>query len=728
MVTKLEAASKEIADLKTQLRQKDEDCQELQKDLNLHAIKAAELSGIIDARSTDDAINHNLKVKTLQNVELTLQVQGLRSDLSDATTKIGLLKRQQTVHQRLMLELGEVARAIQRLPAISELPAPPLPNKEERPLHRLKAKIEGLESKWRSLVEEKIVLLKENAAKETKIKALECLFHNLNANCMEGKDKLTPIMISSDEADQYEGENTPMVPDRKLFVCRSEALSLDALSDSIEISAIFEEGSTSYDKSGDVLKPFPIDSLDDGEEVHKNMGELVIANDQYKKLQLEFEESIDKTALLEKELSDSKKEILAGKKKQEMREKLLRDLIFQYKELQKEHEDAIAKVAQLQDTVDQSTDSSEVDAVGIMKNIKTTKSEISNEKQLNDESSTGGEDCSKRGRSVAVKEEAPDVEPCSTFELSDSSTASRRESSSTQTNVPDISSLEGMELEFEETSDRYERLEGECARLEHEYDAALAKISDIEQELLIAQSAAEEAEGKWKKCEVETTRLSKEHQELEEEHQLSLDRIVHVEKELDEARIQAIEARNKRIERDGHLWQVIKEYRELAEKKEHAEAEIESVQEQLLLTKKTKHRRDLVCEYRKMENDYLEAKDRITDLEKELKYAKSDASRSKEEAKSTRKRLAGCHFHYKKLQKQYDEALSNFNKVDKELKESQFELESIKAHEDAWADKLVVAGVVTHRSDVELERLLVENKDLKTMCEELMAIAEGDAQ
>ena len=722
MVARLDIASKEIADLKASLRQKDQECQELQKDLNFHAIRAAELSGIVDSRTEDDALGQSLKVKTLQNVELTVQVQELRSNLTNLTKKIDHLKRQRTSHRRLLQELGEVARAIQKVPAITELPVRPL-DPQDRPLLRLKTKIEGMQSKWKSLVREMNDLKNENEIKDNKNKALECLFHNLNANCMEGKDETAPIIMSLSNDAECNSRSASVVSDTRI-VCSNE-ITPDDQTDSIEISAIFEEVSPEGEKS---TKDPPSDSdhvPSDKDEVERKIAELVLANDRYEKLQFEYVANIEKMSSLEQQLEESKKEIETGKQKQGMQEKLLRDLIFQYKELQKECEAAVAKASFLEEQANRATDASE------HPEDEETSSPPQDGKQPNSTESIEGMDCSNDGKPIIDKEEIPHVEPGSTFELSDDGSASTHlDSSSGNAKAQSSTSIKGMEVEFEheQAEDKYERLERECARLEHEYDVALLKISDIEQELLVARLAAQEAESKQDEYKRDMDRVLGEHKELEEEHQLALDTISQVEQELDEARIQALEARTKRMEHDGHLLQVIKEYKELAEKNEHAEAKIESFQEELLLTKKNVHHRDLVHEYRKMESEYHDALARISTLEKELKLAKSDANRSKEEAKSTRKRLAGCHFHYKNLQKQYDEALFEITRVDNELKATQMELENKKGHDDICADKSVHSSSTRCDVEAENERLLQENRELKNMCEELMVLAEGHSQ
>ena len=111
LTERLRRASAEVAELKTALRQKESDYQDLQRDCRFHAIKAAEFADVIDARSQDEMVQQ-LKVKTVQNAELTVQVQDLRSLLETSAQRMDVLKQhkqaQHLIHPVLLQEARHV--------------------------------------------------------------------------------------------------------------------------------------------------------------------------------------------------------------------------------------------------------------------------------------------------------------------------------------------------------------------------------------------------------------------------------------------------------------------------------------------------------------------------------------------------------------------------------------------------------------------------------------------
>jgi chromosome segregation ATPase len=271
------------------------------------------------------------------------------------------------------------------------------------------------------------------------------------------------------------------------------------------------------------------------------------------------------------------------------------------------------------------------------------------------------------------------VEPVSTFELSDTSSTEAHSVSTTGAQAKDALSVEGLEFEFEKTSDDHKRLEDECFRLEHEYDNAVARMTNLEEELKMAKKQAASANQKCLVHAGDMLNLTEQHRLLEEQYSSSLERTALLEKELDAAKQETDAALRKQKQRDKHLWQVIKQYKDLAEKNDSTEAKIASVQEELAFSKQHTNRRDLVHEYRMMEHEYEDAKAKIDTLERDLKSAKAEVIRSKEDAKCTRKRLAGCHFHYKKLQESYEEALAKLSDGDRELMASRKAFLAMKA-------------------------------------------------
>lgn len=117
--------------------------------------------------------------------------------------------------------------------------------------------------------------------------------------------------------------------------------------------------------------------------------------------------------------------------------------------------------------------------------------------------------------------------------------------------------------------------------------------------------------------------------------------------------------------------------------------------------------------------------DTVSQLEDDLKQAKSEAARSKEESKSIRKRLAGCHFHYKQLQEQYNSTLRLKDDLKRHVQKAhkydalrQEQAESWKAQVDDLRE--------CHRiSEAQVVRLTKENQDLLKYCEDALELAKG---
>jgi chromosome segregation ATPase len=117
-----------------------------------------------------------------------------------------------------------------------------------------------------------------------------------------------------------------------------------------------------------------------------------------------------------------------------------------------------------------------------------------------------------------------------------------------------------------------------------------------------------------------------------------------------------------------------------------------------------------------------EAIDTVEQLERDLKLSKSEAARNKEESRSIRKRLAGCHFHYKQLQEQYDVALKQKADMERQLHKAEKYDALRQAQAESW--KSEIEDLQGHRkvSFEQLERLKKENEELHAYCEDLLQL------
>ncbi len=112
----------------------------------------------------------------------------------------------------------------------------------------------------------------------------------------------------------------------------------------------------------------------------------------------------------------------------------------------------------------------------------------------------------------------------------------------------------------------------------------------------------------------------------------------------------------------------------------------------------------------------------VEELEKDVRRAKSDAARNKEESKSVRKRLAGCHFHYRQLQQQYDACLKERNDLERLYAKALRHEGLRKAQEESWCRKVEDLRERRRAAEDDVNRLKQENLDLHTQCNELLAL------
>jgi chromosome segregation ATPase len=706
MQTRLQEQAAKMKDLEERLCLKENAYEELERDCNLYALKANELTEIIELRTTDE-VEQTLVMKSIMNAELTMQVQELRDNLNESSKTIEFMEQERNTDQRMLRELGNIVRSLQKVSIDydhSIQDEGPMTTQEKATIN-IKRKIEAIESHRQSLIEENKALKEENDMKENKIDALESLFHSMNTNRAEDKPPETiqkqlsrkhrHVIIEKDwetstQVSSEEDGNTEIILTAvsSLGSCEQEGDDDDEYSDFSSFSSL----------EAPVIRDV---------DIEQTMVELVLAKDKYSQLQHEHISTLKEVTSLEAQLTEVSKKVAIANKKQDLREGLLRDVIFQYKELQTEHDDTVEKI----------------------KSLEATMGSRPRTEERRQDSGRGLDEKPCKFSNLSPQEENPVVEEATTFDLSQSS-VSESVAFSTCARAHD-GVIEGLEIEFEETIDDYKRLESECARLEYEHDNALANISNIEGELDAAKQDAEEARQKQKEIQNDLTNTVDGRNQLEVEHRLALAKTATMEQELKLAKQQARVAREKQKQRESDLWEVIEQYKELVQKNESAEAKIESaekkiasVQHELNLTKKEVRGRDLIYQYRKLEQNQEDAVANLQRLEHELKLAKRDACRSKEEAKGTRKRLAGCHFHYKKLQQQHDEAVARNAGIDRELKLAKDQVKKFKTQEESWTSKLEHIRQRRAESEAENKRLAKENREMSTFCDELLCLVD----
>lgn len=276
-----------------------------------------------------------------------------------------------------------------------------------------------------------------------------------------------------------------------------------------------------------------------------------------------------------------------------------------------------------------------------------------------------------------------------------------------------------------------QHLEGECDRLQHEFDSAIEKITDLEECL---QEANEEVE-KSLALQADQARniafLEGEKTTLQDRIIEATTKIVDIqsthtradtktEDDLKLAELREEKARQKQLEREKDLWDVIEQYKTLADKNQSTEDEKAEVEQELFLTQKVKiQRRHLVYEYRKLEKSFEEAVETGEELSKELQMARSEAAVNKEECKGVRKRLAGCHFHYKELQQHYDTLLKQNEDFERRLTKAQKHEALHNTQAESWAAMMENVREQRRAAEAKVVNLGQQNEVLQKLNEQL---------
>lgn len=370
--------------------------------------------------------------------------------------------------------------------------------------------------------------------------------------------------------------------------------------------------------------------------------------------------------MLQKELEVARHQVMTIKKKQELREKMLRDVIFQYKELQKEHDAATARLAML----DPSSEGSSTSCSGTPNSPQPI----------------------RKNSNAPNQPEYPQLKKSHTFETSTSSVGTTEPVGQSRTGTAIHSenpSLEGSHQHsmsrHEYTDEDYRQLEKEFSRLEHEHDDAAARIANLEEDLSKAKEDLSRAESKYEEKEKEYLELQQQYESLDSDHKAVVEKAAQLREDLDYAQEQASQAKAKRDQREADLWDVIDQYKKLAEENEHTVAKMQGVENQLgetqalvatiehelALTKRQSKRNDLVYANMRIKQEMEDCRIRMEELERDLRAARADAVRNKEDSKSLRNRLAGSNFQFKQLKAQCEKLMVQKTNLERNLDKAQ---------------------------------------------------------
>lgn len=393
--------------------------------------------------------------------------------------------------------------------------------------------------------------------------------------------------------------------------------------------------------------------------------------------------------------------------KAKLRESLLKDVIQQYKELQMENSATNDQMVQLKQKVT------------VLLQLEKERNE---ERKAVEAAAAVATVANATGKVGIKAPSVTDMGEMPTFEMSERS----RMTENSEQDVESMSSshpYNGFDTNYVQEENK--RLEEEYDRLQHEFDSAIEKINDLEEAL---QEANEE---------IKTSMTLKADQAraialLESEKNTLQDRVIEFSTNMvntetthsraaDELRLAEQReklARKNQLEREKDLWDVIEQYKKLADENKAVHVEMSEIEHELELTQKVKsNRHHLVYEYRKLEREMEEAVETGKELAKELQLARKEAAVNKEEAKTTRKRLSGCHFHYKQLQQHYNDILKQNEDHERDLAKAQKHEALYKSQAESWAAMMENIREKKRAAEEKVDILTKENTDLQQLCE-----------
>lgn len=761
MEQELAASRHAIEQLQEQLHEKEMTVRGLEVAILHHVQKGEELEAILEAKdSGSGGLENELKVKALQNASLAVEVEDMRdrlkkvsrqresleAELTKMSNKVKRLEGERRSHQRMLVEMGDVVRMLGRfdIDYSKHGDSASISSDPERSFDSIKLKIRAIEEDRQKLIQgnqdlqtelfEKMIAIdsyKNQAAllKAAKVDRDRLALENkqLQEDCDEKDAIIKSLKKSLADANRVSGP-IPTGPIPKSIEYKQESGELHKECElsqytSMEIQ-LQEDGSVMVTPSvqcdlvargkqpeEDAISFSSLESPPQDESENKSSGlPRVIPESNFYEEMLEEE-----VAKLKEELEKSHLEVKMAKKKQDLREKMLRDVIFQYKELQKELDTTSAQLNGMRGHPHDEIDPA-IDSTGKQNNrdihTKTTPKQAS----------------------TATLEES------STFDTAEMSanTSNQAQSLSASATGSVHTRMTGIKFDVAAHSDDdYLQLQKEVARLEHQYEDAIARITNLEEDLDSTKGELASVQAQNIVKQNELIELQHKHDQLHTDYQTAMENTVRLQNDLEFAQEQARKAREQRDDREKDLWDVIDQYKELTVENENKFIEMQgvetelgrtqalmaSVKQELYLTKRHIKRKDLVYDHMRMKQELEDFTLKVETLERNLMLAKSEAARNKEEGKGTRNRLVGCHFQHRKLQMEYEEMVVQKANLERDLNRTKRQLQVQKSQHDSWKEKLSNLREKREEAAMKHRKLLEENTELKAYCNELLNLA-----
>lgn len=397
---------KEIKTLKQDALNLQGDYDELVHEKNFYRVKVSELTDIVEARG-DDATSQ-LVAKSVQNAELSTEVDRLKHELKIASATIEKLGSQGEQNKRIHLEVSELVyalRAVQVDGPTGQTIGLTGANICDVSLMSVKAKVQAIMDDRMLLADRCQLLEKERLGKDEKIAALEAQFHLLNRMNLSRNDHcdsshsdapypptsafsvssfdmstgpVHEIHLESTDASSNTSNNGDVATETSYYPIVERSVS-SAMSLATKASTLTFDSKIGYnmgtaktqtevkddttvctDESSTKLTSPTQSITSGGHEVESLKSQLAESKNQHRQFKEVCQTAFSKMKSVEQDFFELQKECEDAKNKRDQLKLYVKDIIEQYKTLNKEHEQSLdeltearCKIQQLQEMYDE---------------------------------------------------------------------------------------------------------------------------------------------------------------------------------------------------------------------------------------------------------------------------------------------------------------------------------------------------------------------------------------
>jgi DNA repair exonuclease SbcCD ATPase subunit len=349
------------------------DYDELLHEKNFYRVKVTELSEIVQAKG-DETMNQ-LVAKSIQNAELSTELDRVKQELQVASANFDKLGSQREQNKRILLELSGIVYSLKSVQVDYHQEVRGTDDDScHSSLMNVKAKVKAIMDDRRLMLDRCLDLEKENKEKDDKIAALEAQFHLLNSmniaksGAMGEPPSYTPFPPSAAfyaTSVSYCGRPVVEIDMLSVVSSKDEPMEDDLNTETSYMPILRRSGSSvqsPHKKKEDELscmteastKPgslssgsahHRVSSASSGDyEVQSLRAQLAESKDRHQQFKQVCQTAFCKMKTVEQEFAELQAERDDAKHKHESLKTHLRDVINQYKTLNGEHEQTLEEL------------------------------------------------------------------------------------------------------------------------------------------------------------------------------------------------------------------------------------------------------------------------------------------------------------------------------------------------------------------------------------------------